>query len=332
LGSGASRPSARDSELFWFLSAAVLSDSKSLSDEEFIGQSLAADCAEFTLSRCSFLVNRGPDAVSVSNAPLRAPDCVFRSNSGGPVHMSGAKLAVFARCLFSALSAVSLSRLEVSGSLFRGSFDAAVSAARCGRIFVTNTNFSENGDGFVTMSSAVEMDRSHFAGNHGASFDGVDVSGKFRSCGLLDCPTAASFVGEVEFNDCGIAGEIASPGVVRKIHCRERLQVLDVPPKNWRYARPPRKRPCSSCQARRAREKQSRAMKVNGARTADAGAWSSSVMTGYVGGIAWLVVVLKLFSDQANKEAQAPNAVKDNSLRVETNFEQLERENTGFPT
>jgi hypothetical protein len=266
----------------------------------------------------------------VSNAPLTALDCVFRSNSNGAVHVSDSKLGVFTRCLFSensafALSAVSVARLEISGSLFLGNFDAALSAARCGRIFVTNTNFSENGGGFVAVSSTVEVDHSHFAGNHGASFAGVDVSGKFRSCGLLDSPTAASFSGEAEFDDCDIAGEIASPGVVRKIHCRERPRLLDVPPKPWRYARPPRKRPCSSCQMRPARAKQSRAMKANGTRTADAGPSSSSVMFGYVGGIAWLVVVLKLFSDQADKGAQAPNAVKDNSLRVETNFEQLEK-------
>jgi hypothetical protein len=73
-------------------------------------------------------------------------------------------------------------------------------------------------------------------------------------------------------------------------------------------------------------------MKANGTRKADARASSSSVMLGYVGGIAWLVVVLKPFSGQADKEAQAPNAAEDNSLRVDTNFEQLDRENIGFPT
>jgi hypothetical protein len=183
---------------------------------------------------------------------------MFRSNSGGAVHVSDAKLSVFARCLFSENSTVSVSRLKISGSLFRGNFDAAVSAGRCCRVFVTNTNFSPNGDSFVAVSSTVEVDRSHFAGNHGASFAGVDVSGMFCSCDLLDSPTAASFSGEAEFDDCGIAGEIASPGVVSKIHYRERPQLLDVRRKNWRYARPPHKRPCSSCQARRAGGRSSR--------------------------------------------------------------------------
>jgi hypothetical protein len=254
--------------------------------------------------------------------------------------VANAKLAVFKRCLFSensapAISAVSVSHLETRDSLFHRNFDSALSAARCGQIFVANANFSENGGSIFAVSSTVEVHRSHFSGNHGASFAGVDVLGKFRLCDLLDSPIAASFSGEADFVNCNISGEIESPGIVRKTNCRERPRVLEVGRKHWRYARVARKTPCSSCQARWARAKQPRAarraaLKANATRKSETAASSRSVMLGYVGGIAWLVIVLKLFSDQADEEAQ-PKEAEDNALLVDTNFEQLDRENTEFP-